>query len=166
MEFEVVQRFAAPVADVAGAFTDPAFYVELAKLPKLGEPQVLDRAAGDGTVRLRVRYHFAGELSAAARAVLDPARLTWVEESEHDLASHSVTFQLLPDHYADRLQASGSYRFVPDPDDVSSTIRTSRGEVKVRAPLVAGSVERAIISGLRTHLDDEVALVERWVARP
>jgi hypothetical protein len=164
VRFEVIQHFAAPLDDVAEAFTDPDFYVELATLPSLGDPKVLDRTLDDGIVRLRVRYHFTGHLSAAARAVLDPSRLTWVEESEHDTTTRRVTFRLLPDHYADRLQASGSYRCTADPSDPDATIRTSNGEVKVKAPLVARSVENAIISGLRSHLEEEVAVVERWLS--
>jgi hypothetical protein len=38
------------------------------------------------------------------------------------------------------------------------------GELKVRAPLVAGTVERAIASGLQDHLRDEVGFVTAFLA--
>ncbi len=129
--------------------------------PRGAEPQ---RSTGD-RVALRVRYRFTGDLAPAARAVLDPDKLTWVEESSHDLAARKVTFVLEPDHYADRFQAHGSYRFEVDPADTQHTLRLAQGDVKVRALLVAASVERAIISGLKEHLDDEVALLEHFLAR-
>lgn len=34
----------------------------------------------------------------------------------------------------------------------------------VRVPLVGKSVENAIVSGIREHLADEVAVVERYLA--
>lgn len=163
MRFEVVQRFAAPVDAVARAFAEPGLYDALAALPKLGAPEVLERSEEGAIVRMRVRYEFTGELAPAARAVLDPSRLTWVDESEHDLARHHVSFRLVADHYADRFRASGTYQFTVDPDDAARTVRTSAGEVKVKAPFVGGAVERAIVSGLREHLDDEVAIVDRWL---
>jgi len=38
------------------------------------------------------------------------------------------------------------------------------GSLMVKALIVGGAVERAIVSGLREHLAGEVALVERYVA--
>lgn len=163
MRFEVVQRFSCPVDAVARAFAEPGLYAALAALPKLGAPEVLERSEDGDIVRMLVRYRFTGELAPAARAVLDPSRLSWVDESEHDLARHHVRFRLVADHYADRFRSSGSYQFSVDPDDPEGTLRTSTGEVKVKAPFVAGAVERAIVSGLRDHLDDEVAIVEQWL---
>lgn len=165
MHFELTQRLAAPAADVATAYTDPAFYEALAGLPKLGAPRVLDRTVTTGHVQLRVRYRFVGDLSAAVRAVVDPGKLTWVEVSDHDLATRSAEFHLEPDNYADRLSCRGHCRFEPDPTDTGATVRTSRGELKVRAPLVAAAVERAIVSGLEEHLVAEVPLLEQWLAQ-
>ena len=43
MKFELVQRYAAPLADVADAFTDPGLYAKMADLPKVGRPEVLEQ---------------------------------------------------------------------------------------------------------------------------
>ncbi len=160
MNFHLVQRIAGPPDAVAAAFTDPALYDAFAALPKLGRPELLDREADGEVVRMRVRYRFAGDLSAAARAVLDPARLTWVEDASHDLAARQVTFRMIPDHYGDRFRASGRYRFEPDGD---GTRRVADGEVVVRTPLVGRTVERAIVSGMQEHLAAEVAVVEAFL---
>jgi hypothetical protein len=159
--FSLLQRFAASPDDVARAFVEPGFYALLDTLPNLGEPAVLAREVVDDHVRLRIRYRFTGSLSSAARAVLDPSRLTWVEESDHDLAGRRTTFRLVADHYADRLRCSGEYRFRADG---AGTIREATGEIQVRTPLVGGRVERALISGIQAHLEDEVAVVERWLS--
>jgi hypothetical protein len=163
VRFDLRQRIAAPVAAAAAAFCDPAYYDALGAAPKLGVPEVLERTVDGDVVVMRIRYRFSGDLSAAVRAVLDPAKLTWVEESHHDMHAHTVRFVLHPDHYADRFSCRGGYRLDPDPADAGATFRTAEGDVKVKAPLVASKVERALISGLREHLEAEAAIVEHFV---
>ena len=164
MRFELTHRYAASVSAVAAAYADPALYDRLVGLPKLGPPEVLDRTVDGPRVHLRIRYRFTGQLSSAVTAVVRPDRLTWVEDAEHDLDAHTVAWRMVPDHYADRLRASGTFRFVAAPDDPAATIRHTAGELKVRALLVAGAVERAIVDGLEEHLDAEVAVVEQFLA--
>lgn len=161
MRFRVEQRFAADVDAVARAYADPALYAALDGLPKLTRPEVVGHEVDGDEVRLRVRYRFGGDLSPAARAVIDPARLTWVEHSTHDLATRRVSFRMVPDHYGDRLRCSGTYAFEADGD--GGCRRRGEGEVKVKALLVAGAVEGAIVSGLQEHLRDEVPVVEAFV---
>lgn len=161
MRFQLQQRMEAPVDAVATAFADPAFYETLDALPNLSRPEVLGHEATASGVRLEVRYRFTGELSAAVRAVVDPHKLSWIEEANHDLAARTVTFRMLADHYADRFRCSGSYRFEALGPD--ATRRSCSGDIEIRMPLVGRRVENAIVSGLKEHLDDEVALVERWV---
>ena len=161
MRFAVEQRYAADVDAVARAYADPALYEALDGLPKLTEPQVISHQVEGTEVQLQVRYRFGGELSPAARAVIDPARLTWVEHSTHDLAARHVSFRMVPDHYADRFQCSGSYRF--EADGAGACRRRGAGELRVKALLVARAVEGAIVSGLQEHLADEVPVVEAFV---
>lgn len=161
MRYRLEQHYSAPPDALGRAFADPGFYAALAGQEQFGRPEVISREKHGATVRLAVRYRFTGSLSPAARKVLDPGRLTWVEHSTHDLSAGSVEFRLSPDHYADRFRASGRYHFVPTGD---GSLRVVEGEVVVRAPLVAGAVERAIVSGLRDHLSAEAPLVERWLA--
>lgn len=161
MDFTVTQDFAADIDAVARAYASPDLYPQLTGLPKLGTPQVLDHRVDGDRVELQVRYRFVGGLSPAVTAVIDPRRLSWVEHSAHDLARHTVTYRLVPDHYPDRLQSSGSCAIEPAGD---GSTRTVTGRLKVKALVVGGAVERAIVSGLREHLVDEVAVVDRFVA--
>jgi hypothetical protein len=164
VRFELTQRIAAPVADVAGALCDPAYYAALGAAPKLGDPEVLGREVDGDIVTMRVRHRFSGDLSSAVKAVLDPAKLTWVDVARHDLADRLVRFELQPDHYGDRFSCRGSYRLEVDPSDQQRTIRRAEGDVTVRAPLVRSQVERALVSGLKEHLQAEVAILEAFVA--
>jgi hypothetical protein len=165
MRFQNEQRIAGSVEAVARLYTDPRFYEVLGELPKLGEPEVLERREQGPVVHLAVRFRFTGNLSPAVTAVIDPAKLTWVEESVHDLTDCTVTFRMNPDHYADRLRSSGSVRYASDGD--GATRRLTEGELAVRVPLLmgggrtAGVVEQAIVSGLRDHFAAEVGVVER-----
>ncbi|HEY4376881.1 MAG TPA: DUF2505 family protein [Acidimicrobiales bacterium] len=161
MRFELTHRYAWPAAEVAAAYADADLYPALAGLPKLGGAEVLSRQATGDEVELRIRYRFTGDLNPAVTAVVDPAKLTWVEESTHDLATGTVSWRLVPDHYADRLKASGRYRFT---DEGGRAVRRTDGDLKVRALLVASTVERAIVSGLEEHFDAEVAAVDAYLA--
>lgn len=161
MRFTVEQRFATGADETAQAFTEPELYEGFAALSKVSVPDVLACERDGDQVRLRIRYRFAGELSSAARAVIDPARLTWVDESTHDLARRHVRFVLRPDHYGERFRCSGDYRVEPVGDGCR---RHATIDLEVSAPFVGGAVERAIESGLREHLADETRVVEAYLA--
>ena len=158
MRFSVTQTIAAPVEEVARAYASRELYEALGATDRLGPPEVLDRDEDGGIVTLRIRYRFVGDLAPAVTAVVDPDRLTWVEESVHDVAARTVRVTLHPDHYADRLRCEGTYSYV---ERGERTERRVEGDLRVRALLVAGQVERAIVSGLTEHLDAEAVEVER-----
>ena len=161
MRFRVEQRFSTGADETARAFTEPELYAGFAALPKVSVPEVLGCERDGDLVRLRVRYRFAGQLSSAARAVIDTAKLTWVDESTHDLARNHVRFVLRPDHYGDRFRCSGEYRIEALGDGCRRHVDI---DLKVSAPFVGGAVERAIASGLREHLADETEVVEAYLA--
>lgn len=163
MRFEVIQRYRSSADVVERAYADEALYPTLVGLPKLGGIELLDQTRDGDEVRMRARYRFTGHLPGAVTAVVDPERLTWVQESTHDLGTGRATFVLLPDHYPDRLSASGTYAVEAHGD---RSRRVVRGELKVRAPLVAGRVEKAIVSGLQEYLEAEAPKVDTWIDRP
>ena len=160
MRFRIEQGFGHPAAAVQTALLDPAFIARMAELPKLGGPQVLERRDGGGEVTMRVRYAFAGELSSAVRRVVDPARLTWIEESTTDVAAGRATFRIVPDHYGSMLRCSGTFTLT---GVGTGSRRLAEGELRVSVPLVAGKVERAILSGMEEHAAAEAELVDAWL---
>lgn len=162
MRFSLEHHLDAHVDAVSQAFAEPALYDTFAALPRAGRPEVLrHQVDDDGKVRLWVRWVFTAELSSAARAVIDPDRLSWVQQTVHDVPGRIVTYTMVPDHYADRFSSSGGYRFSDAPG--GGCTRRSEGEVKVKAPLVGRAVEGAIVDGLKEQLTAEVPLVERFI---
>lgn len=163
MRFRVEQRFDSPPHVVEAALLDPAFVSELSRLPGLGAPEVLSHEVDGDVVRRQVRYRFTGDLAPAVTAVVDPDRLTWVEETSYDLRSHRGDHRVRPDHYGGRLKASYTTRVEPAGN---GTRRLTEGEVTVRFPLVGGRVEKAIVSGLAEHARLEADALAEWLRNP
>jgi hypothetical protein len=164
VRFTIEQRFAVPLARVEAAYVDPAFLDALSRLPKLGRPTLVNRVEEGDLVHQWVQYAFTGDVNAAVRRVVDPARLTWVEESTLDRRTHVTTWKIVPDHYRNLLRSSGTFtlRAVDD----AHSVRVADAELKVSVPLVGSKVEHAILSGLREHAELEVPLVEEWSSTP
>lgn len=162
VNFRIEARIHAAVEAVARTLVDARFVATTTELPKIGGAELLDQRRDGDHVRQRIRYRFTGELSSAVTRVVDTDRLTWVDESDHDLAIHRSEHRILPDHYGDRLRAGYTTRLVPDGDGRTRTVVT--GELTVRVPLVGRRVERAIVSGLEEHAHAEAELLGRWVA--
>jgi hypothetical protein len=162
MRFRIEQRFDGSLPAVEDALVDPRFLERLGELPKLGRPTLLRREEEGGLVHQSVHYEFTGDLNAAVRRVVDPRRLTWVEESTLDRATHRTTWRIVPDHYGSLLRCSGSFQLEAIDDE--RTRRVADAEIKVTVPLVGGKVERAIVSGLEEHAELERAVTNEWLA--
>lgn len=160
MQFEVTQRYEASAEAVTAAYADPDLYPTLVGLPKLGHIEVLDHEGSPGRVELRVRFAFTGDLPTAVTAVVDPAKLSWVQETVHDLAAGTTSFLLVPDHYPDRLTASGTFAVTPT---ASGCVRTVRGNLEVHVLLVGNKAAGGIVSGLREYLAAEAPVVDTYV---
>lgn len=161
MRFSVEQRFFAHLEAVEAAYVDPALLAELAAHPTLGRPQLLGQSDDGRSVSQQVRYAFTGDLSPAVTRVLDPRRLTWVEDSRLDRATHRTEFTLLPDHYPDRLSCSGTVALHAID---GGTRRTVEGDLVVQFPLVAAKVERAIVAGIYDQGAVEASVVQAWLS--
>lgn len=164
MRFRISQTFRGSVEEVEGAFIDPAYLAQLTELPKLGRPALVHQVVAGDLVHQWVAYRFVGELNAAVRRVIDPARLTWTEESTLDRATHCTTWRIVPDHYKSMLRSAGTFQLTPG-KEAGTTQRVADGEVKVTVPLVGGKVEAAIVSGLREHARLEEEVMARWLER-
>jgi hypothetical protein len=162
VQFDSEQPYRHDVEDVVDAYADPALYPGLPDLPKIGRPEVLDHRRDGDLVHLDLRYAYTGDLPAAATAIIDPARLTWVQRTTVELRRQVSTVRLLPDHYPDRLSCAGTYEFAAEGGRTGCRRRV-RGELKVRVPVVGRQVERALVSGLEEFLAAESGAVDRWI---
>ncbi len=152
MRFRTEQAVPGPRDAVVAAFVDPDYYAGLDGLPTVGRPEVLDHRRKGRTVLLEVRYLFTGQLAPAARRILDPAKLTWVNRIELDLDRGEATLEMLPDHYPNRLSCRGSFRFEAEG---AGTREILEGDLIVHFLLVGRTVEKALVGGLGRHLAEE-----------
>lgn len=160
MDFSVDVRLSHPPALVQDAFLDPTFVGITGTLSKVGDAEVLERERDPHTARLRVRYRFTAPLSRAVTAIVDPAKLTWVDDGHFDLARMRSEHTLLPDHYADRLESSYVSTLTADGDGTRWSVT---GSLVVHAAIVGGRVAAVIVDGLREHAAAEGAACDAWL---
>jgi hypothetical protein len=156
MKFNIDQRVEVAPAVAAAAYANPAFFEGRAPRDNISVLEVPRCERTGDRVEMEVRFRFSGAVSSAVRAVVDPKKMTWVTRSDIDLAAGRSRWTIVPDHYPDRLSGSGTYVFAPGPGGAASTVVTLDGELKVHVPLVGRTVERVIVSGLRSYFGAEV----------
>lgn len=156
MRFSVEQRYDTSAETLFDVFADPATHESLPEFGRISRPELLD-VVDDGALRVvSMRYRFTADLPAAALAIIDPKKLTWVEQSTYDRDDLTMATVFVPDHYGSKMVASAAAQFS---DDGPGSIRRVSGDFRVKILLGAGTVERAIVSGLREHLDEEATHV-------
>jgi hypothetical protein len=161
VDFTLKQAIPASADAVDAALVDADFLARMAELPKLGSAEVLSNERDGDTVKLQVRYLFQADLSAAVTRVVDPAKLTWIEDSTVDLAAHRTVCVIRPDNYANLLEGRyDSAIAAADP----GCVRTITGTIKVHVPLLGGKVEKAIVGGLTENADAQTSLLTDWLA--
>ena len=162
VQFTVTETIAAPRDDVVRALAEPGYYAGLGDAStSVRAPELLSAETGDGTLRVRVRYAFAGSITGPAAMVVDVDRLTWVIETTYDTTTHRGTLVVVPDHYVGMLHCDGTLAL--DEAD-GGTRETVAGRLDVRVPLVARSAERAIFGGFTTQLGREAVALAAWCA--
>jgi hypothetical protein len=149
------------VEEVEEAYVDPDLFAHLNRLADLGRPELLDKADDGRTVRLRVRYAFTGELAPPLSSLVEPARITWVEESTLDRGTHRTEFHILADHYRDRLRCHGTVELCDD--GAGGTLRVAEGNLEVKIPFVGGKVERAVVDSLIDQAATQARVVGEWL---
>jgi hypothetical protein len=159
VKIEVRETVAVPPAQAIAAYGSPAFYAGRPEKHHIAVVEVVRHEDQGERILLWVRFAFTGSVSAAVRAVIDPAKLSWVTRTEVVPGEARTSWEVRPDHYPDRLSARGTFRFEQGPDGPDSTVVAVEGELNVHVPIVGRSVERVIASDLRTYIQDEVASI-------
>lgn len=160
MDFTIAVSLVHPPTAVQDAFLDPDYIAITGTLPKIGGAEVLELTRQADTARLRVRYRFTAPLSRAVTSVVDPEKLTWVDDATFDLAALRAEHVMQPDNYADRLESTYASTLTAEG---SGTTWTVRGSLTVRAPFVGGKVAAVIVDGLRENAVAQGALLDEWL---
>lgn len=159
MDFTIEERLAGDLDRVVETLLDPAFVAARAELPKLGHPELVELTRDGDRAHQRVRLRLTAPLSAAVLAVVDPDKLTWVDDATWDLAAARAEHTIVPDHYRDRLRCT--YVETLTTPEGGGTRRMLSGTLRVKVMLVGGKVEQAIVSGLREYATAETTLLDR-----
>ena len=162
MDFRAENHFTADIDDVIAAYGDPDLATALGPLVPLSAGELLEHRKDFDKVVVRVRYAYQGDLPPGATAIVEPAKLTWVQVTELDLVQRRALVVLQPEHYSDRMNARAVERFEAAP--LGGTNRTVEGELTVRLLVAGRAVERALVSGLQEWLANEAVAVDRWLA--
>ena len=115
----------------------------------------------DGTVEMKVRYAFAGEINGPAKMLIDASKLTWVIHTRLDLSTHRARLEILPDHYGDLVVADAELRYE---EEGAQTVETFEGSLEVKIPLMASTAEKVIVEGLLKHLQAEAEALGDYYA--
>jgi hypothetical protein len=166
VRFTLRQAVAVPPARAVAAYGSPAFYEAGRTRGDIEVVEVVRHDDSGSRILIEVRYAFRGSLSPTVRAVVQPDKMTWVTRTEVLLAEGRTRWEVRPDHYSDLLKGNGEFRFEPGPGDPLTTVVEVEGELKVRVPVVGRSVEKVIVSGLKSYLVDEVATIPRFDPAP
>jgi hypothetical protein len=159
VKFSIDQAVPVDPDRAATAYATPAFYEGRAPRDNISVLEVAHYASDGDRVSLDVRFRFSGAVSGAVRAVVDPKKMCWVTQHRIDLAARHDEWTIVPDHYPDRLSGRGQYRFAEGADGADSAVVTLEGELSVHVPLVGRTVERVIVSGLRSYFGAEVTSI-------
>jgi hypothetical protein len=157
------QPIAASAQAAQAAFLDPGFYAILGELGGISAPEMRSSSsAAPGHVRVVLGYRFAGTLNGPARRLLDPAKLTWSQVTDVDLASMRTQVEMVPDNYSQLFSFKGWYELREQGPGLST--QHFEGDLRVHLPLLGPLAERAIAKGIRDNLAATARLIERYVA--
>ena len=161
VKFAFEQRWTATVDDVVDIYLDEGFWSGLSDLTTTSPPKVLGVERADGRAVVRLHWILSVDLPKEAARFIDPDDVAWTEETTWDLAASSADVAFRPDQAAGLLRASATAVLHQDGDDA---VRTIRGELKVRIPLIGHKVEPVIVDGIGEHLDEEADAVAARLA--
>ena len=158
-KFLVTQQFDASSEIVHQAYRQEDTWLAFAGLPFVGDPIVTAFSASEPTT-IETAYKVSIDLPALATTFIDADKMTFIEVTKLH-ADGSGTFEIVPDHYAKLLRASGRIEMVPF--DAGRCERLVQGLVEVNlgwsGKLFEAPVEDAIVTGLKHALEAQAAQV-------
>ncbi len=163
MDFAFQHRLPAPIDRVERALLDASLPARLAAAsPALADAALLGITAdGDAVERAA---HFTADPAWITGPFLRVGAVGWTESVRWSRAAHSGAFRVEPDGPAAlrrRVRCEGTYALEADG---AATVRTVRGSIAIRAPLVGAAAEALVVARLGELFADEAALLAREAA--
>lgn len=163
MRFSTTQAVAVAPERALAAYGTPAFYEGRSVRDHIEVLEVVRHEDTGARLLMEVRFAFRGPISPAVQRFVDRNKMSWITRNEIRPDEARADWQVRPDHYPDRLRAAGVYTFDPAADGAVVGIE---GDLTVRVPLLGKSVERVIVSGLRSYFEAEVLTIPDLDVRP
>ncbi len=157
MKFYLEQRLNADFDTIQQILISPLYFQNLNELDPGGKSELVKKIITDDFIDLIVHYHFVGSLPSAAKAIIDPSKLSWTEETRIDKKTHKGTFSIIPDNYKDRLDCYGTTKL--EVISENETLRVLEGDLKVHVFLLASAAEAGIVSGIKKHNEIEEKVI-------
>jgi hypothetical protein len=159
VRFSIDQQVAVAPEVALAAYGNPAFYEGRPPRDNISVLEVVSHEESGSRVLIEVRFKFTGSVSSAVRTLVDPGKMSWVTRTKVLVDEGRSEFEVLPDNYPDRLTSQGTYRFTEGTGGPGSTVIKVEGDLKVHVPIVGRTVERVIVSGLRSYIAAEVTSI-------
>src|SRR5262249_32175640 len=103
MKFSIDADASVAPEEAALAYATPAFFEGREPRDNITVLEVAKHERTGDRVLMEVRFRFAGAVSSAVRAVIDPKKMSWITRNQIDLAARRSDWVIVPDHYPDRL---------------------------------------------------------------
>jgi hypothetical protein len=160
VRLDAEHRFHSSPADVCDAMGDPAFYATL-RLPDIEPPEVLSRTATGEHVDISIRFEYTGKLDPIVRRIVGHERVAWVQELGIDRDTCACTLAVKPDVGVVPVSCSGTFALR---DDGDGCVRTLRGELKIKVPIIGGRAEKSLAPGILRRIDLEAVALDEFLA--
>ena len=117
VKFSIGQNVAVTPDAAVAAYGNPAFYEGRASSGDISLVELVHHEDTGTQARIEVRYQFTGSVSSAVRAVIDPAKMSWVTRTDIDKAQR-------------RTSLHRPARLLPRPPRVQRHVHLRRGGVR------------------------------------
>lgn len=147
MKLYCEHRIARSAGDLWQVLHTPEFEMKLGRAIGLSEYRDLERSEDDRAIyrRIRVLPTIPAPLEGLLRRFGAGESVSYIEEQWRSKREKAVRWKMIPSVLADRVRIQGVIRI--EPVDDRTCLRVLDGEVVVRFPGLARTIEQAIVKG-------------------
>jgi len=164
MRFEYRHTFDTSVDTLIETMFDPDLATHLTeKMTTIVSIETLERTEDDQRVVRRVKYVPVPMIQKIGPKKITPESMQWIEESTFDKASKVMTFDNVPTHPKVRAKMTNSGKMEFRAQGANRCERITRGELKVKFPLLGRIAEGIIAKNAKKMLDEEATTVAAYI---
>ena len=163
MEFTHSVTYPASFEKVISTNFSEEFLVSLTGLSDVGVPELTEFSEDEATLKAVTSWAYTGQLDPMARALLKNKDLTWVQTTTIDKASKLGTIDTvyMEGSIPGSCEAAISYTDNGD----GTTTRNLDGKIFVKIPVVGATVEKRLVDGINSRLEEEAQHLITFLAK-